>query len=200
MRVIAGSARRLILKTVEGMDTRPTTDRIKETLFNMINNRLYGCEFLDLFAGSGAIGIEALSRGAREAVFIENGAKQAACIRANLETTRLADRARVLNCDVIGGLKRLERENRSFDVIFMDPPYNREHERRVLEYLKDSRLAGEETLLITEASLETDFSWAGDLGYRIERYKRYKTNQHVFLRRENMTGVTDEKGNLSGQL
>ena len=70
MRVIAGSARRLQLKTVEGMDTRPTQDRIKETLFNMINNDLYGAAFLDLFAGSGAIGIEALSRGAKEAVFI----------------------------------------------------------------------------------------------------------------------------------
>ena len=73
MRVIAGSARRLLLKTVEGMDTRPTTDRIKETLFNMIQNDLYGRSFLDLFAGSGAIGIEALSRGASEAVFIDNG-------------------------------------------------------------------------------------------------------------------------------
>ena len=71
MRVIAGSARRLTLKTIEGMDTRPTTDRIKETLFNMIQNDIYGCTFLDLFSGSGAIGIEALSRGAKEAVFVE---------------------------------------------------------------------------------------------------------------------------------
>ena len=71
MRVIAGSARRLQLKTVEGMETRPTTDRIKETLFNMIQDELYGIRFLDLFSGSGAIGIEALSRGAKEAVFVE---------------------------------------------------------------------------------------------------------------------------------
>ena len=66
MRVIAGSARRLTLKTIEGMDTRPTTDRIKETLFNMIQNDIYGCTFLDLFSGSGAIGIEALSRGQKK--------------------------------------------------------------------------------------------------------------------------------------
>ena len=70
MRVIAGSARRIQLKTLEGMDTRPTTDRIKETLFNMLQNDLYGCTFLDLFAGSGGIGIEALSRGAKHAVFV----------------------------------------------------------------------------------------------------------------------------------
>lgn len=83
MRVIAGSARRLLLKTVEGMETRPTTDRIKETLFNIIQNDLYGCVFLDLFAGSGAIGIEALSRGAKRAVFIDNGNRQISCIRDN---------------------------------------------------------------------------------------------------------------------
>ena len=77
MRVIAGSARRLTLKTIEGMDTRPTTDRIKETLFNMIQNDIYGCTFLDLFSGSGAIGIEALSRGAKEAVFVEKNPKAA---------------------------------------------------------------------------------------------------------------------------
>ena len=81
MRVIAGSARRLTLKTIEGMDTRPTTDRIKETLFNMIQNDIYGCTFLDLFSGSGAIGIEALSRGAKEAVFVEKNPKAADCIR-----------------------------------------------------------------------------------------------------------------------
>ena len=96
MRVIAGSARRLLLKTAEGMETRPTTDRIKETLFNMLQNELYGCSFLDLFAGSGAIGIEALSRGAEAAVFIDSGTAQISCIRENLKTTRLEDRALVL--------------------------------------------------------------------------------------------------------
>ena len=111
MRVIAGSARRLLLKTVEGMDTRPTTDRIKETLFNMIQNDLYGRSFLDLFAGSGAIGIEALSRGASEAVFIDNGIRQVSCIRDNLKTTKLESGAKVLNCGVLEGLSRLGRDH-----------------------------------------------------------------------------------------
>ena len=122
MRVIAGSARRLLLKTVEGMDTRPTTDRIKETLFNMIQNDLYGRSFLDLFAGSGAIGIEALSRGASEAVFIDNGIRQVSCIRDNLKTTKLESGAKVLNCGVLEGLSRLGRDHGAFDFIFMDPP------------------------------------------------------------------------------
>ena len=104
MRVIAGSARRTQLKTLEGMDTRPTTDRIKETLFNMIAPYLYDSIFLDLFAGSGAIGIEALSRGASEAVFIDNGIRQVSCIRDNLKTTKLESGAKVLNCGVLEGL------------------------------------------------------------------------------------------------
>ena len=103
MRVIAGSARRLLLKTIEGMDTRPTTDRIKETLFNMLNTQIPGCTFLDLFSGSGAIGIEALSRGAKQAFFVESNPEAVSCIRENLSRTHLEEGALVLNCDVIAG-------------------------------------------------------------------------------------------------
>lgn len=183
MRVIAGSARRLLLKTVEGMDTRPTQDRIKETLFNMIQNDLYGTAFLDLFAGSGAIGIEALSRGAREAVFIDNGSRQAACIRDNLKTTKLEAKAQVLCGDVVSSLKLLEQSGRKFDLVFMDPPYNQNHEKRVMEAFCGSGLADEDTLFIIEASLETSFSWVSAMGYEIVRSKEYKTNKHVFLRK-----------------
>ena len=181
MRVIAGSARRLALKTVEGMATRPTTDRIKETLFNMLQNQIPGRRFLDLFSGSGAIAIEALSRGAREAVLVENQAAAVACIRENLRTTRLEDRAQVTACDVEAALKRLEAGGEAFDIIFMDPPYDRELERRVLTYLSDSCLADEDTLIIAEASLDTDFSYLGSLGFELLREKTYKTNKHVFV-------------------
>ena len=96
MRVIAGSAKHLNLKTIEGMDTRPTTDRIKETLFNMIQTDIPGCRFLDLFSGSGAIGIEALSRGAAEAVLVESAPKAAECIRENLKFTHLEEHAELM--------------------------------------------------------------------------------------------------------
>ena len=182
MRVIAGSARRLTLKTIEGMDTRPTTDRIKETLFNMIQNDIYGCTFLDLFSGSGAIGIEALSRGAKEAVFVEKNPKAAACIKENLAFTKLAEGGKLLNMDVLQALRSLEGKG-AFDIIFMDPPYNKELERQVLEYLQDSTVADENTLIIVEADLETDFSYAEGLGYKQLRSKEYKTNKHVFLMR-----------------
>ena len=89
MRVIAGSAKRLQLKTLDGLETRPTTDRIKETLFNMLTPYLYDCMFLDLFAGSGGIGIEALSRGGMESVFVDNNPDAVACIRENLKHTKL---------------------------------------------------------------------------------------------------------------
>ena len=88
MRIIAGTARSLPLKTIEGLETRPTTDKIKETLFNMLQNDVPGCYFLDLFAGSGQIGLEAISRGALYAVFIENNRKAAKCIEDNIAFTK----------------------------------------------------------------------------------------------------------------
>ena len=182
MRVIAGTARRLQLKTLDGMDTRPTTDRIKETLFNMISAELYDSNFLDLFSGSGGIGIEALSRGAKEAVFVDKGDGQISCIRENLKTTHLEEKARVMSADVTEAVRRLDRDGKSFDFIFMDPPYRMDLPKKVLEALKDTCLADEETLIIAEEALDVDFSWAGALGYEIVKIKEYKTNKHVFLK------------------
>ena len=188
MRVIAGKARRLALKTVPGMETRPTTDRIKETLFNMIQDELYGIRFLDLFSGSGAIGIEALSRGAKEAVFVEKNPAAVCCIRENLKFTRLDADAFVVQSDVFAALDRLRREiedgKESFGVIFMVPPYNQELEKRVLSCLKDSKVADERTLIIIEASLETDFSYLKEFGFRVLKRKEYKTNVHMFIEKE----------------
>lgn len=183
MRVIAGSAKRLQLKTIEGMDTRPTTDRIKETLFNMISEYLADSNFLDLFSGSGAIGIEALSRGAAHAVFVEQSKRAMECIKENLKYTKLADRAELYETDVINALSRLEHKE-TFDYIFMDPPYNQLLEKKVLEYLSTSQLLSEDGIIIVEASLETDFSYVEELGFTMIKEKEYKTNKHVFIERE----------------
>lgn len=182
MRVIAGTARSMPLKTVKGMDTRPTTDKTKETLFNILQTDIPESCFLDLFSGSGSIGIEALSRGAHHAVLVEQNVKAAECIRENLVFTKLLDRADIQKCDVLTALHRMEGQ-KPFDVIFMDPPYGQELERQVLEYLRNSTLADEYTVIVVEASLETDFSWLEDLGYHAYKYKKYKTNQHVFLQK-----------------
>lgn len=180
MRVIAGKARRLNLKTIPGNETRPTTDRIKETLFNILQPEIPGCRFLDLFSGSGAIGIEALSRGADYAVFVEKNPKACACIRENLSFTKLSEGGKLLNMDVLQALRSMEGQA-AFDCIFMDPPYNNELERQVLEYLQDSSLADEDTLIIVEADLHTDFSYVEEFGYELSRSKEYKTNKHIFL-------------------
>ena len=181
MRVIAGTARSLPLKAPEGMGTRPTTDRIKETLFNMLQVYVPGSIFVDLFSGSGGIGIEALSRGAQKAYFIENSPKAISCIRQNLTFTKMADRAIVLKQDVFIALSGIS--EKSVDVIFMDPPYNGGYEKNVLALLKNMRYVTEDTLIVTEAALDTDFSYLETMGYTVEKEKEYKTNKHVFIRK-----------------
>lgn len=182
MRVIAGTARSLPLKTPEGLDTRPTTDRIKETLFNMLQGDIPGCVFVDLFSGSGGIGIEALSRGARKAFFVENAPKAIACIEQNLSFTKMADRAIVLKQDACSALNNIY--EKEVDIIFMDPPYDGELEKGVLTYLRGMHYVTDDTIIIVEAALKADFSWAEELGYTITKEKCYKTNKHVYLRYE----------------
>ncbi len=183
MRVIAGKARRLPLKTLPGLDTRPTTDRIKETLFNILQPEIPYCRFLDLFSGSGGIGIEALSRGAESAVFVEKNPKACACIKENLAFTKLAGSGRVLCMDALAGVRSLQGE-KPFDCIFMDPPYGQDLEKQVLGELQNSSIAGEETLIIIEADKSTDFSYLDLFGYQLLRVKEYKTNKHLFLKKK----------------
>lgn len=180
MRIIAGKARRLPLQTLPGKDTRPTTDRIKETLFNMLAPDLEGAYFLDLFAGSGQIGLEAVSRGSAYCVFVDNNRKACEVIKDNMDFTKLAGQCTLMNTDAMSALRRLEGKYR-FDLIFMDPPYNQALEAEILSYLTSSSLVKSDTLIIVEADEHTDFSYADQLGYTIVKEKRYKTNKHVFL-------------------
>lgn len=183
MRVIAGSAKRILLKTPKGLATRPTTDRIKETLFNMLQYNLADCCFLDLFAGSGGIGIEALSRGAAQCVFVDQGREAVECVRENLQATRLAGCAAVMHCDALAALRRLEGKY-CFDYVFMDPPYGMLLEKQVLAYLADSGLIRKESTLIVENKLEEDISYLGPMGYVTDKEKLYKSNKHIFVHRE----------------
>ncbi|MGM9648670.1 MAG: 16S rRNA (guanine(966)-N(2))-methyltransferase RsmD [Butyricicoccaceae bacterium] len=122
MRVISGSARGKKLETVEGMDTRPTTDRVKESVFNIIQMRVRGARVLDLFAGSGQMGIEALSRGAEFCVFADKAPKAQAVIRKNLAAAHVQDRAQLLGCDFEAAVRRVKEQK--FDLIYLDPPYS----------------------------------------------------------------------------
>ena len=191
MRVIAGAAKGHNLQTIEGLATRPTTDRIKETLFNIIAFDLPEASFLDLFSGSGAIGIEALSRGAAEAVFVENAAECQKVIQANLVHTKLQGRARLLQTDVLSALDRLAAgrpvswqevlaaEGKKFDIIFMDPPYEAGLYTSVLERIAENGLLKAEGYLIAEGS--SQIALTIPKGMKILREKVYKTTTLTFL-------------------
>ncbi len=182
MRVIAGKARRMSLITPSGNHTRPTTDRIKETLFNMLQPELADCRFLDLFSGSGGIAIEALSRGAKEAVMVDNDREAVRCIKENVKKTGFTDVSRVMPMEVMQALRRLEQNGQPFDIIFLDPPYRHDIEKKIIEFLVQSSLVKEGTLIIAETSLDTDISYMNVLPCTMEKIKDYKTNRHVFLR------------------
>ncbi len=183
MRVIAGRARSLRLKTPMGMDTRPTTDRIKETLFNMIQSEIPGCIFIDLFAGSGGIGIEALSRGASHAYFVENGKEAISCIQDNLSFTKFSNDATLLKQEVFTALSMIH--EKEVDIIFIDPPYQAGYEEKIFEALSAQPYVTENTLLILEAQKEKSMSFLEEAGYEIVKEKNYKTNKHVFVRKAN---------------
>ena len=155
MRVIAGKFRSRQLKSLRGLALRPTSDRLRGTLFNVIADRVEGSRFLDVFAGTGAVGIEALSRGARDVLFIENHRPAAALIEKNLESLGLRAEARVVALDALHGLERLAGEAaakpKDYDIVFLDPPYAAaENYRGVLMFLGASSLLSEGSLVIAE--------------------------------------------------
>ena len=147
MRVIAGKARRLLLKAPEGMDTRPTADRVKESLFNMLNPDLYECCFLDLFSGSGAIGIEALSRGASLCVFGDSSRESIRLIKANIAHCRAEERAVVVPGDY---RRTLTSTSETFDIILLDPPYDKGLLEPCFELIRERGLLNEGGVIIAE--------------------------------------------------
>ena len=152
VRVIAGEFKSRKLRTVDGQATRPTSDRLKETLFNLVQSRIAGSTFLDCFAGSGSIGIEALSRGAGFVVFVEESPHAVKVIRENLASLGEDGIAR---CQILGrkaetSLKSLERK---FDIVFIDPPYaDADQYPRVFEQLQNCELLSDEALVVAEHS------------------------------------------------
>lgn len=123
---------------------------------------------------------EAVSRGARYAVFVENNKKACACIEDNIHFTKFDRETKLLQSDVISAIRSMEGKYR-FDVIFMDPPYRHEYEKEVLECLKDSSILKEDTLIVVEASLDTSFDYLNELGFTLKKLKTYKTNVHAFI-------------------
>lgn len=181
MRVIAGKARKLQLKTPVGLVTKPTSDKTKESLFHTLNPYLTNSDFLDFFSGSGSIGIEALSRGAKYAAFVENNQDAIDCIKSNLAYTKLEDQGEIYPLIPLDAIRALELRGKVFDVIFIDPPYNRLYEKEILLALQYSSIIYCDTIIVVEASLQTKFDYLERTKFRIYKKKEYKTNQHVYI-------------------
>ena len=151
MRVIAGKYRSRTLRSLKGQALRPTSDRLRETLFNILGPTVEGSMFVDLYAGTGAVGIEALSRGARAVIFVEQHAPATALIRRNLESLEIGGKTEILGVDVLRGLERLEARHLHAQFVFLDPPYAATGEyERVLEFLGDSLIVAPDGRVIAE--------------------------------------------------
>ncbi|MCR5303067.1 MAG: 16S rRNA (guanine(966)-N(2))-methyltransferase RsmD [Lachnospiraceae bacterium] len=181
MRVIAGTAKTMPLKAPKGMNTRPTQDRIKETLFNIIQNYVPGSIFLDLYSGSGQIGIEALSRGALHAYFSDTDRDALNVIRDNLTFTRLSDKGTIFRGDAASALGSIHEKH--FDIVYMDPPYNSGIEENVLRALSSMKQVDEDTMIIIENEKDIPLDRYEMLGYSVERVKQYLRSEHIFLRK-----------------
>lgn len=149
MRVISGTVRGKKLNSLEGLETRPTLDRVKENIFNILQFNIKESIVLDLFSGSGALGIEALSRGAKEAVFCDNSNEAIKIIKENLEETRLIYKSEIINKDYTETLKSL---NKKFDIIFLDPPYKTDYVIKSINYILEYKLLAEDGIIVVETN------------------------------------------------
>jgi 16S rRNA (guanine(966)-N(2))-methyltransferase RsmD len=178
MRIIAGHARGRRLKTRKGSQTRPTADKVKESLFNILAARITGSRFLDVFAGNGGVGIEALSRGAEKCVFIEKNLQCAKIIKDNLLLAGVDHQAEILNLDAKVALASLVKKQQEFDLIFFDPPY---HSPQLGPALQDvATLLSQDGLVIVEHHA-LDLSWFSDSSWTRIREKKYGDTALSFL-------------------
>lgn len=172
MRVITGKARGVQLKTPDGMLTRPTTDRVKEALFSIIQFEIPAARVLDLFGGTGQLGIEALSRGAKSAVFVDQREDACRLIRENLKRTRLEGEGRVVRADYLDYLKRCKE---TFDIIFLDPPYAEVFLENALKSITEIDILQSGGIIVAERPLGKELPFEFEGFTRSKDYKYGKT-------------------------
>ena len=184
MRVIAGTARSIPLKSRDGLQTRPTTDRVKVSMFNIIQFEIEGREVLDLFGGSGALGIEALSRGADHAVIVDHDPEAVSIIRDNLRRTKLQDRAEVVRADYLSYLNSCKKQ---FDLVFLDPPYAEKVLENAIKRISEIDILKSGGIIVTErpAGKLLDCEYPG-----LERSKDYRYGKTVITLFRKQTGGT----------
>lgn len=172
MRVITGTARGVALKTPEGLNTRPTSDRVKEALFSIIQFDIPNAKVLDLFGGTGQLGIEALSRGAKSATFVDDGEAACALIKENLRRTKLGQAATVVRSDYVSFLKRCREQ---YDIIFLDPPYAEVFLENSLNIITEIDILRDSGIIVAERPLGKDLPWSFEGYSRSRDYKYGKT-------------------------
>lgn len=158
MRIIAGTFKNRRITAPKGMSTRPTSEKLRETLFNICQNYIDGAEFLDLFAGSGAMGIEALSRGAVKATFVDNKAESIQCIKQNLQDLNLQESSQVFKGEIFTTIKKFSQQ---FDIIYADPPYDLGYGQRIFDAVDQSNLLRSTGFLFIEEGIATELPKEG---------------------------------------
>lgn len=194
MRVISGSARGLKLQPVPGMNTRPTTDRVKESVFNIIQNRVRDARVLDLFAGTGQLGIEALSRGAKTCDFVERDRVAFATVKKNIAAARLVDRAQLHSTDADKFIAYAKKD--AYDLIFLDPPYGGKILAAALSAIETFDILSTNGIIICESAVEDVFT----SGFETVKTYRYGATLITVLQKGGRTDETNENCDLPGQL
>ena len=198
MRIIGGQARGRTLVAPAGSKTRPTQDYVRESLFNIIRWDVQDARVLDLFAGTGALSLESVSRGAACAVLVDTDRDACAAIRRTIETARMGESCRLLQKDYRAAMDQLAREGCAFDVVFLDPPYRMENTGEICAALYDRGLLAEEFLLVVEHRR----GCAPLLDARFEAFdqRNYGDTQITFARRAAVREAEHEDGTVSGEL
>lgn len=198
MRIIAGEFKGRRLKSPRGMDTRPTTDRVRESVFAILGDVVAGARVLDAFAGTGAMGLEALSRGASYAVFVDASPAAAKVVRENVEACGAGDMSEILRMDVRRALSLLARGSRKFDLAFVDPPYMSGLAQRTLADLDELKIMDSMALAVVEHSRREEIP-AEVGGFSLVRRERYGDTMVSFYRYAREVAVDEDSG-ISGEL
>ncbi len=194
-RIISGSLKGRSLKTLSGNNTRPTADRVKEAMFNIIQGKLPGSLVLDLFAGTGNLGLEAISRGSIMAVFVEKEPKALAVLRDNCKALGCTDNTLIMPMDVMKAIRSLREKGYTFDIVFMDPPYNRDLEAPVILALSEFRIVKDDGLIVVEHMTTDSQSDTTGVFIRFDT-RRYGNTSISFYRKDR----SDESSSLPGEL
>ncbi len=179
MRIIGGFHKGRKIKSVPGKNTRPTTDFVREALFNIINKYIAGSKFLDLFAGTGAVGLEALSRGAENVVFVERDLTACKVIGQNLRDLKLSHKSKIIQGDVALILKKILLRKQRFDIIFMDPPYFKNQIEKTLSILRTGNVV--KSIIVVQHPKNELFKIEGFTCYK---HKKYGRTALTFLTKE----------------